>query len=206
VVSNENVHPFLFDGTELAFAHNGSLVGFEDIRYELAQHMKPEFKKQIRGITDTEWMYAVFLSQLPTSKKNLEVNDVFDGILSLIDILQFIRKKQEMTISSPLNFFISNGHFLVATRFVLDFGHYPSKHFLSPHMIYHSLWYTFGERFCYFDGAFQMKMGKQKNSIIIASEPLTEDVTTWIEVPEYSFISAELVQDEVQIKSLDIII
>ncbi|BCA94636.1 class II glutamine amidotransferase [Legionella antarctica] len=204
VVSKENVHPFLFDNTTIAFAHNGSLAGFEDIRYEIASYSKPEFKKQIRGTTDSEWMYALFLSLLP-EKKVLGVNDIFDGILSLIDRLVFIRKKHSITLSSPLNFFISNGSFIVATRFVLNYGHYSAKQLLSPHMIYHSLWYTHGESYGFDDEGYKMKMGKNKNSIIISSEPLTEDSTTWIEIPEYSFIGATLEKDKVQIKSLDIV-
>lgn len=204
VVSNQNVHPFLFANTEIAFAHNGSLAGFEDIRFTMAKYMKQEFKKQIKGTTDSEWMYALFLSQLPENEK-ADINMVFDGVLGLIDILKFIRKKQQITISSPLNFFISNGSFLVATRYVLDYGHYTLKDYLSPHMIYHSLWYTYGERYGYFDGDYKMKIGKKKKSIIISSEPLTQDSTTWMEVPEYSFISAYIKEGQVQIKSLDIL-
>src|SRR3989338_7005220 len=65
-VSNENVHPFQYDNTNLAFAHNGKLAGFEKIRFDLATYMKPEFRIRIHGTTDTEWMYALFLSMLPS--------------------------------------------------------------------------------------------------------------------------------------------
>lgn len=41
-------------------------------------------------------------------------------------------------------------------------------------------------------------------SIIIASEPLTEDSTTWIEVPEYSMIGTAIEQNKMQISSIDI--
>jgi glutamine amidotransferase len=49
-----------------------------------------------------------------------------------------------------------------------------------------------------------MKVGSKKSSIIIASEPLTEDTTTWIEVPEYSLIVASREEDELKIISQDI--
>lgn len=203
IVSKQNVHPFLYHGTDVVFAHNGGLAGFEDIRFELIKYMQTRFKNQIKGTTDSEWMYAVFLSQLP-NKEVIEIKDVFEAVLILIDILQQIRKKNGIKISSPLNFFISNGRFLAATRFVLDYGHYPDTEYLSPHMVYHSLWYTYGERYGLIEDDYKMKMGKRRKSIIIASEPLTEDTTTWIEVPEYTFIGAHLEQGDIQISSSDI--
>jgi glutamine amidotransferase len=206
VVSNQNVHPFLFDNTNIAFAHNGSLAGFSEIRYEIADNTRQEYKIRIKGTTDSEWMYALFLSQLPQHKTSHKVNDIFDAILTTIDILQHIRKKNAITISSPLNFFISDGSFIVATRYVLDYGKYSSHHYNSAHMIYHSLWYTYGDRYGCYQNEYKMKTGKKKKSIIIASEPLTKDSTTWIEVPEYSFISAEMEKNEIQIKSLDIVL
>ena len=77
----------------------------------------------------------------------------------------------------------------MAIRYVLDFGHdtWEAGSALSG---YSSLWYTYGEEYGYFDDEYKMKGGTKKNSIIIASEPLTEDHTTWIEVPEYSCLSA----------------
>jgi len=204
VVSLQNVHPFLFDNTDIAFAHNGNLVGFNEMRFEMAQHMKPEFKKYIKGTTDTEWMYALFLSSLP-NKAIITIKDVFDGVLLLVDILRYIRKEHNIHYSSPLNFFISNGSFIVASRYVLDYGRYPSAQYSSPHMIYHSLWYTYGEKYAECEGSYKMKMGKKRKSIIIASEPLTADATTWVEVPEYSFIGASKEDGDIRIESLDIL-
>lgn len=204
VVSLQNVHPFLFDNTDIAFAHNGNLVGFDDIRFDMARQMKPEFKKQIKGTTDSEWMYALFLSLLP-QKKIILIKDVFDTVLELVDVLRFIRKEHGIHYSSPLNFFISNGSYIVASRYVLDYGRYPSANYLSPHAIYHSLWYTYGEKYEESNGLYRMKMGRKRKSIIISSEPLTADSTTWLEVPEYSFIGAKQDADEIHLESLDIL-
>ena len=46
-----------------------------------------------------------------------------------------------------------------------------------------------------------MKESNKKSSMIIASEPLTEDTTTWIEVPEYSLVIAQMENDEINIIS-----
>jgi glutamine amidotransferase len=202
-VSNQNVHPFLFDNTNITFAHNGYLFSFEDIRYEIAAYMKHEYKVRIRGTTDTEWMYALFLSMLDSNKKRYTVKDIHDGILDTIAILKKIRKKNKINKSSTLNFFISTGDLIFAMRYTMSFGHYES---LDPNPLagYTSLWYTYGEEYGYFDGEYKMKGGKKKKSIIIASEPLTSDNTTWIEVPEYSFISASLHGEEVHMKTFNL--
>ena len=203
VVSDQNVHPFKYDNTSIAFAHNGGLVGFQEMRFDLLREISDEYRKNILGTTDSETMYALFLSQLANAKK-ITISDIFTALIDTLSILKKIRKKHSIAISSPLNFFISNGEFIVATRFVFDYGHYPSSAYTSPHMGYHSLWYTFGEQYGLYDGAYQMKMSNKKKSLIISSEPITLDTTTWIEVPEYSFIGGMFHQGEMIIKSMDI--
>lgn len=200
-VSNQNVHPFLFENTNIVFAHNGYLSHFEEIRYELANYMKQEYKVQIKGTTDSEWMYALLLSVLNSKAKNPTVKEIHEGILKTLDILEKIRKKHSINFSSTLNFFISTGSIIFAMRYTMNFGCYES---LDPNPLsgYTSLWYTYGEQYGYFDGEYKMKGGKKK-SIIIASEPLTNDNTTWIEVPEYSFISASLSNEEVVVKTFN---
>ena len=204
VVSDQNVHPFMFDGSPIAFAHNGTLTGLKEMKLDLLQHMKLEYRTQISGTTDSEIMYALFLTQLAATRRALSITTVFSALIDTLSLLKDMRKKHNIAISSPLNFFISNGDFIVASRFVFDYGQYPSSAYASPHMGYHSLWYTFGEQYGCYDGVYQMKASKKMNSIIIASEPLTGDTTTWVEVPEYSVIGATFSGGKMLIKSLDI--
>lgn len=207
VVANQNVHPFHFSNTDIAFAHNGSLAGFEDIRFDIHAHTKNAYRSKVQGTTDSESIYALFLSELDNfRKKTVSIENIFSALIETLKILNKIRKKHHIDISSPLNFFISNGEFIVASRFVFDYGHYPSADYCSPHMGYHSMWYTYGEKYEAVDGQYQMKINRKIQSIIIASEPLTEDSTTWIEVPEYSFIGAEIKNKQVITRSLDIVI
>ena len=74
----------------------------------------------------------------------------------------------------------------------------------STHFAYHSLWYTYGESYGYYDNEYKMKGSKTKSSIIIASEPLTEDTTTWVEVPEYTLLLAIAEPDGINIITKDI--
>ena len=74
----------------------------------------------------------------------------------------------------------------------------------STHFAYHSLWYTYGESYGYYDNEYKMKGSQTKSSIIISSEPLTQDTTTWVEVPEYTLLLATAEPDGINIITKDI--
>src|SRR5260370_42374388 len=63
-VGEQNLHPFRYRGYRVALAHNGSLAAFDRMRFALIEHVKPEIARLIKGNTDTEWLYALLLSQL----------------------------------------------------------------------------------------------------------------------------------------------
>ena len=56
-----------------------------------------------------------------------------------------------------------------------------------------SLWYTIGGEYTMRYGVWLMTAADPPRSVMIASEPLTVDSSTWLEVPEYSMLTAELV-------------
>ena len=64
VVADTNLHPFHFGGTRVVLAHNGHLRQFARMRYSLVEHVRPELARHIEGTTDSEWIYALVLSQL----------------------------------------------------------------------------------------------------------------------------------------------
>jgi len=204
VVSNQNVHPFIFEGTNIALAHNGALENFIDMKYDLLEYIAPEYQKQIVGTTDSEWIYAIFLTQLMPKANNYNEHDILNAITETLKILQKVRAKRNIFINSPVNLFITDGDFIAATRFVFDYGWPEQNSSQSLHYLYHSLWYTYGESYGFYDNEYKMKSNKTKSSIIIASEPLTQDATTWIEVPEYTMILAKLENGEIKIISQDI--
>ena len=63
-VAESNLHPFQFPGTRVAMAHNGHLREFARMRYDLVEHVRPDLAENIAGRTDSEWIYALVLSQL----------------------------------------------------------------------------------------------------------------------------------------------
>lgn len=203
IVSSQNVHPFMFDDSKIALAHNGVLAHFEEMKFDLLEYILPEYQKKIHGTTDSEWIYAVFLSQLKRTTNIYETEDIIHAVIETFKIIQLVRNKHNIAITSPVNLFITDGNFIATTRFVFDYGWQPDDIHTSTHFAYHSLWYTFGESYGCYDHEYRMR-GSNKKTIIIASEPLTEDTTTWIEVPEYTLIVARQEFGEIKIVSRDI--
>lgn len=205
IVSRQNVHPFLFEGTSLALAHNGDLYDFNKMKIKLLNYIDEGLQNKIIGSTDSEWIYALLLSQL----KNLNGSYSFDEIIIAIEktfkILKEIRYELNIRVTSPVNLFLTNGDFIAATRFVFDFGWPPKETSENQeHLAYHSLWYTFGECYENSNNTYVMKPGPKKCSVIVASEPLTNDTTTWIEVPEYTILIARLKNETIEIKTKDL--
>lgn len=58
----ENTHPFT--SGEWAFAHNGTVPGFDGLRSQVAALCAPEERAQVRGETDSEWLFALIRTEL----------------------------------------------------------------------------------------------------------------------------------------------
>src|SRR5579885_1743774 len=93
VISLHNVHPFIFENTNIALAHNGALMNFDKMKYLLTEFIKPQYLKEIRGTTDSEWIYAIFLSNLPEQTGNHQSDDIGKAIIETLKILQHVRHK-----------------------------------------------------------------------------------------------------------------
>lgn len=64
VLVDENCHPFSFDETPWILAQNGNLPNWMLLQRELLQHCEDRYLKQMRGTTDTEFLYVLLLSLL----------------------------------------------------------------------------------------------------------------------------------------------
>ena len=208
IVNLQNTHPFLYDGYTLAFAHNGALAQIDKIRMDLLKEIKPEIAKNIQGTTDSELMYALLLSQFRDISETSNISAVRESLYQTLKVIRKIRDKHKIFTASPVNLFITNGKFVVITRFAYDYGHLPedlsSRSQLYHNLDYHSLWYTYGEKFGFYNQEYKMKGGDKRTSISFASEPLTQDTTTWIEVPEYSMVSAWYENDEISVQTMEL--
>jgi glutamine amidotransferase len=205
VIAETNVHPFRFPGARVSLAHNGHLRQFDRMRYELIAHIRPELARGIQGTTDSEWIYALVLSQLDDPWGAPRVDELAEAVRAALRILRGVREDLGIDTSSPVNLFLATGDALVATRFSFDYGWYPDEDaLLETDLPYVSLWYTVGGEYAEHDGVPSMSASEVPRSLLIASEPLTVDVSTWLEVPEYSMLTAALGPDGLRFETLDL--
>ncbi len=201
-VSRENCHPFKFGN--LLFMHNGGLAGFSTIRRKLLNSLPDPIFDCIRGTTDSEHCFALFLSLLPTLETPIPPLVLRDTMAKLVGMLMEWSMDKEITERSSLNFAVTDGHSLVATRFCN--WRYPD------HQVAQSLYYSVA-------GGFERGAdgnlhhceieGDKPGAVIISSEPLTadfanpDDCPEWGPVPEDSIITVTP-EYEVSVESLKV--
>ena len=193
-ISLQNVHPFQFPGIPLTLAHNGDLARFAEMKPRLAPRIRPELLRHIRGTTDSEWIYALVLSQLEDPAIPPTGPALVAALAAALAVLREERGRLGIDVASSVNLFVTDGRQVAAARYCFDFGRYPLDDPSRVHeanLRYLSLWYTAGSRYGLHDGEWKMTGGAEHaDSILIASEPLTRDVASWVEVPEYSILHA----------------
>jgi glutamine amidotransferase len=126
-------------------------------------------------------------------------------------IIREVRRDHDINTSSPTNLFISDGRLVVAVRFAFDYGCYDMNDPVPYQNVDHNflgIWYTTGKAYSLQDGEWKMIRApiEAGRSLLISSEPLTRDVSTWLEVPEYSALvsTAEDGKQLLRVKYLDV--
>ena len=153
--------------------HNGGIAEFERIKRRLQSLLPDEIFAVPQGNTDSEWAFALFLSLLPTTTK---ADDTFtphvlrQAMLDTIETLNSLARDAGITEPSLMNFCVTDGETVVATRYI-------SSKTDEAASLYFSSGTTFSE---YAPGGHyrMQKLDKRENIIMIASEPLTFEKST----------------------------
>ena len=190
-VGPQFVHPFLYPGVGVALAHNGELHHFDEMRPRLQRHLRPKISARVRTSLDSEWIYALFLSRLTDPAAEHSAAELVDALVETLEILGTVRAELGIEVVSFVNLFVADGKSIVAARYAFDFGCYPESDPASIGQLdYLSLWYSLGHRYACHEGEWKMLGGPESaRAMLLASEPLTRDESTWLEVPEYSLVS-----------------
>src|SRR3954470_15742362 len=85
--SLQKAHPFQFEGLPWPLAHNGDLAGIHDMKPLLTPHVKPAFLPLIKGTTDSEWIYALFVSRLKDAIGPANEAEIFEAIEGTLRII-----------------------------------------------------------------------------------------------------------------------
>ena len=206
MVWEANLHPFRFAGAQVVLAHNGHLREFARMRFDLVE---PGYGRKSRGISPApptpSGSTPLILSQLEDPFARPDVDELAAATTAALGVIREVRGEHGIDTSSPVNLFLSTGESLVATRFSFDYGWYPDgDEMLETDLPYVSLWFTIGGEYTLINGASQMTSSEPPRSLLIASEPLTLDVSGWLEVPEYSMITATQTADGLDFATVDV--
>ena len=193
VVNEQNVHPFQYEGIPIALAMNGDLDRFSEMRNDLADLVAPELARKVEGTTDTEWLYALILSHLDNPQAPAaDPEELAGAVEKALRQVREVRERRGLVRQSAVNLVISDGRCLVATRFAFDYGWYHEGWTFAGgerRYDYTTLWYAAGSGYGRHGGEWNVGPG-DPTSLIVASEPLTLDRSTWLEVPEYCLMVA----------------
>ncbi|GJN90217.1 hypothetical protein Rhopal_003216-T1 [Rhodotorula paludigena] len=181
VFAHVRAHPWTY--ANLVWMHNGCITDFHRIKRRLQNDLSDEFFAVPQGNTDSEWAFACFLEQL-SKLVDPRTATIPHAILrqAMLDTVQLLTKyTKEAGASDPslMNFCISDGTSVVATRYITSATEEAASLFFSTGS-------TFEE---YEPGAFKMnKTDKREKIVLIASEPLTFERADWVEIPSQSCI------------------
>jgi len=174
-VSQQNCHPFKYG--QLLMMHNGAIKDFEKIKRKVSQLLHDDIYAWVRGQTDSEHFYSLFLSNLAKANISSDTSnpkEIFDTLKDTIVQIEKIKKENGVTKPSLLNLVVTNGCWIVATKYISDGSDDDAN----------TLYYSSGSKYECIDGVCVMeRANKSEHSVLIVSEKLTEIRDDWKAIP-----------------------
>jgi glutamine amidotransferase len=169
----ENTHPFVASGW--VFAHNGTLKNYDWLRSEVS----PGRSAQLRGDTDSELLFAYFLTKLDEAGATFIHGDVavLEKATRVVEETAAHLRERE---AGAFNFLLSDGSALFVHRFgrslfLLERG--PGDPVRSERDIDSS-------------SSLETPWTRRRHAALVASERLTDE--PWRELPDGAFLRIDL--------------
>jgi glutamine amidotransferase len=171
-VELRNSHPFLHG--RWSFVHNGTLKNYERHKAAVESLIRPELRPNIRGTTDSERCFQIFLTRLSARgpiEETVRVEDVASALAETMGLVAAITDEPGQE-RSAMNFLVTNGEVMVATR----------RH--------RTLFISDGRR-SEPGKAAPIRHGARMEQLIIASEALCGNHTAWTEISEEEIVGVD---------------
>ncbi|MEP1126336.1 MAG: class II glutamine amidotransferase [Ilumatobacter sp.] len=207
VLADENCHPFSFDGTPFIIAQNGYLPNWQLLQRELLTHCKDEYLEQMRGTTDTEFLYVLLLSLLDGDGDD----DVKRGLEEMLRVIERAMRELDLAGLTKLKMALVAKDRIIGVNYGL--GHEGEAHpdgdwrelrtadagsdDHSLGMLLEPMYVMTGRNFEDYEKSYEVDVtpADEATSAIFASEPLTEDTGDWSEVEFGQMVVLERVGD-----------
>lgn len=169
-ISLFNCHPFRYK--DLLLMHNGGIAGNDQIKLELFNMMDEICFRWIQGHTDSEIMFALWLTfYSKETKDNAGKISAWEKTLTTIRTLQ---KKHNITDTTYINAIITNGYEFCGIRYSSN-----PKDMLSLH-------YSIGQQFVHSSDGYRMvptPKGEKNKCVLLTSERLNSHNEDWRAIP-----------------------
>ncbi len=178
-VTQGNCHPFHFKN--LLMMHNGDIGGFSKLKRLLRRRLSDPIYDWIQGETDSQHFFALFLDNLTKSGAVWNTKSVVSSIETTIADMRELAGSAGIADPALLNVAITDGNFVVASRYVSD-----------PKMAANTLYHSEGGRYECHDGVCSMlQTDPAEHSVLIVSEKLTDVKEDWHAVPVNHFVTVD---------------
>ncbi|WP_243405022.1 class II glutamine amidotransferase [Pelagivirga sediminicola] len=203
VQADENCHPFSFDGTPWIIAQNGALPNWRLLQRELLPYCEDRYLKQMRGTTDTEFLYVLLLSLLESDSDE----EVRKGFERLLEVILQAMKALDLFALTKLKIALVAPNRIIGVNY--GCGHEgetdpagdwkklrpsaPGKDDMALSMLLEPLYLLTGKNFQDHANSYKVDVCPEgeATSAIFASEPLTEDGDEWLNIEFGEIIALE---------------
>ncbi len=168
-VSESNCHPFAAE--RFAFMHNGTIADFLKIKRPLRERLTDASYLTIHGTTDSEHLFALFRDHVKRGRNHDPAARMAHALEATIHEVEELACSRGVLQDSLLNMAVTDGQCAAVSRYATGAGVAPT------------LYYQTGTQYECVDGVCRMRTeGEGERTVIVASEPLTDDAH-WTEVP-----------------------
>ncbi len=209
VMVDENCHPFSVDETPWIMAQNGDLPSWMLLQRELLQHCEDKYLKQMRGTTDTEFLYVLLLSLLDGDSDE----DVQRAIEKMIALIAQAMQDLDLPALTKMKMALVSPHRIIGVN--VGLGHQgetdpagdwkklresgPGTDDYALSMLLEPMYLLLGRHNPH-DGAsydFEACDEDEASVAVFASEPLTDDEDGWSHVEFGEIVFLERTGDRV---------
>ena len=173
-INQQNCHPFRHG--RLTMMHNGSIKQFKTIKRKVRNLLNDDIYTWVRGQTDSEHFFSLFLTNLSSTSLSEDTDkpeEIFEVLKKTIFQIEEIKKESNVKDPSLLNLVVTNGCWIIATKYISDASEDAN-----------TLYYSSGSRYACEDGVCIMKESNaNEQSVLVVSEKLTEIKDDWHAVP-----------------------
>lgn len=194
VLVDENCHPFSYRGTPWIIAQNGDLPHWRRLQRELLPHCKDVYLEQMAGSTDTEFLYVLLLSLLEGDSDE-EVQRGFETMLRLIleamrtlDLVELTKLKMALVAPNRIIGVNAGSGHEGETRPEGDWRELrksgPGTDDYALSMLLEPMYLLTGRNFEHYESTYDVDVVpvEEATSVILASEPLTENGEDWMDL------------------------